>query len=107
MKLLSRALIAFLITLPLITNITHARDVILIENLSTEDSGTLLLKILEEKFNIPKQLIAYRRQLTCSKNSEAIIQLCMRADGELDIIKMDKFIVQNSLSVFFDKGERQ
>ena len=85
---------------------TFARDIILVENLASKDSGELLLKILEEKFNIPKQLIIYKEHISeCSKKSEAILQLCMQANGDLDIVKINRFVIENSLSVFFDKGE--
>lgn len=109
MKFLFNLLPALIFLLIFLCRIESAqgRDVILVENLANKESGELLLKVLEEKFNIPKQLITYKSEVTeCMQKTEAILQLCMRADGELDIVKIDRFIVQNSLSVFFEKGEK-
>jgi hypothetical protein len=100
MKYLSKALLMALSTACLEV---YARDIIVLENMADKSSGDLVIKILEEKFNIPRQLIAYRNS-ECSKSSEAILQLCMRANGELDIVKVDRFVMKNSFGVFFGNG---
>lgn len=81
----------------------QAREVILLENLGTHAEGTQALKILQEKFNIPRGLITYRNiNGECIKNSEAIMQLCLKASGELDVVKVNRYAVENSLRVFLE-----
>lgn len=92
-----------LITFSTSFNRGYARDIIVLENMADRASGDLVIKILEGKFNIPKQLISYRNS-ECSKSTEAILQLCMRSNGELDIVKIDRFIMKNSFGVFFGNG---
>ena len=86
----------------LLTSLTcHSRDIILVENLASAEEGQMLLKIIEEKFKIPRKLITYRNvSKECKKTSEAIMQLCMQANGELNIVKINKYVVENSLRVF-------
>ena len=89
----------------LLTFSTNAfcREVILIENQADENSGQMLLKILQEKFNIPRKLITYRNvNKECMKNSEAIMQLCLKADGEMDIVKINKFVIEKTFRVFLE-----
>ena len=81
--------------------IAYSRDVILIENLAGHEDGQILLKIIQQKFNIPKKLITYRRIKTeCRKNSDAIMHLCLRADGEMDIMKINKFVIEETFRIF-------
>ena len=101
MKLIFK--IFLIITSQSIYSQAHARDVILLENLGTHAEGTQALKILQEKFNIPKGLITYRNiNGECQKRSEAIMQLCLKADGELDVVKVNRYAVENSLRVFLE-----
>lgn len=84
----------------------EARDVILVENLGERDQGELLMKILQEKFNIPRKLITYKSiSNQCAKDSDAIMQLCLRKDGEMEILKLNKFVIENSLRVFLETEE--
>lgn len=92
-----------LITLSL--NPLHARDIILLENLGTNAEGEVVLNILQKKFNLPRRLITYKNKNSCNKNSEAIMHLCLKANGELDIVKMNKFVVEETLGVFLETEE--
>ena len=84
-----------------------AREVILLENLDTDETGNLVIKILEEKFNIPRSLITYKKpNSNCTKKSEAILQLCLKPHAELEIVKIDRFVMENSFDAFFQEGER-
>lgn len=96
----------FLITTLLtISTVSYSRDVILVENLASSEEGQLLLKIIKEKFNIPKKLITYREiKSECVKNSDAIMHLCLLANGELDIVKKDKFVVEETFRIFTEAG---
>ena len=88
------------------STISHSRDVILIENLASAEEGQMLLKIIQEKFNIPKKLITYRKiKSECVKNSDAIMQLCLKADGEMDIVKINKFVVKETFRIFAEAGK--
>lgn len=90
-----------LITTISLSNNAHARDVILVENLASHNEGEMLLKIIQDKFKIPKKLITYRMVASeCSKHAEAIMQLCLKSNGELEVVKVNKFAVENSLRVF-------
>lgn len=83
-----------------------ARDIILIENQATHEEGKLLVKIIEEKFNIPRKLITYKRLSgACRKSSEAIMQLCLKSNGELEVVKVERFVVENSMGIFLEMGE--
>ncbi len=80
---------------------SYCRDVILIENLASSKEGQLLLKIITEKFNIPKKLITYREiKNECMKNSDAIMHLCLQVSGEMDIVKKDRFVIEETFRVF-------
>lgn len=86
----------------IITTNAYARDVILLENLATVQEGEMVMQILQKKFNLPRSLITYKNKTGCSKTSEAIMQLCLKANGELEIVKMNKFVVEETLAVFLE-----
>ncbi len=87
--------------------IANSRDVILVENRASNQEGQLLLKILTKKFNIPEELITLKNiNSFCEKKTEAIIHLCLQEDGELNVFKMNRFVVQNSLGAFINKTEK-
>jgi hypothetical protein len=95
---------SLLILIILSTNV-YARDIILIENLGTTAQGNALIKILQKKFNIPRKLIHYKNKQTCEKNSDAIMQLCLMASGEMEILKMNKYVMAETMSVFLEAEE--
>lgn len=84
----------------------QCREIILVENLASSDEGKMLLSIIEEKFNIPKSMVTYKAQKECSINSEAIMHLCLRQNGELDVLRVNRFVVKNSLSTFYDDNSK-
>ncbi len=83
-----------------------ARDIILVENLASNEEGRMLIKIIGEKFSIPNSIVTYQSKTECSTNTEAIMHLCLQKNGELEIVKINRFVVKNSLSAFFE-GEVQ
>ena len=91
------------------TSFGHARDIVLIENLSSDEEGEVVKKILNEKYKIPIELISLRLvQKNCSLKSEAIMHICIEENGELKVARMNKFVVRNALGVFkknFDVSE--
>jgi hypothetical protein len=88
------------------STIASAREIILIENLATSSEGDLLVNILVKKFRLPKELITLRNtNLPCETKSDAIIHLCLEANGELQVKKMNQYVVKNSLGVFLNQGE--
>lgn len=83
-----------------------AREIILVENLATTAEGELLANILVKKFNLPRELITLKNiNRDCEIKSEAIIHLCLNSDGELQIRKMNRYVVKNSLGVFLNQDE--
>lgn len=85
-----------------------AREVVLIENLATFSEGELLKSILIKKFHLPMELITLKNTNgACELRSEAIIHLCLLANGELLIKKMNQYVVKNSLGVFLNQTEEQ
>ncbi len=98
---------SFLVAMMLMNSTaSYSRDIILIENLADNQSGQTLLRIIQQKFNIPRKLITYRNvNRECMKKSDAIMQLCLKADGEMDIVKINKFVIEETFRVFAEAGE--
>ncbi len=94
------------ILLTSLTSSLYARDIILVENKATAEEGKLLLKILQEKFNVPRKLISYKvPESECAKKSDAIMHLCLKENGELEIVKMNKLVMDRAFGVFSETGE--
>lgn len=86
------------------TPCTWARDVILIENQASLEEGVLLRSILEKKFHLPSELITLKNiNASCEDKTEAIIHLCLLRSGDLQIKKMNQYVVENSLGVFLNQ----
>lgn len=85
-----------------------SREVILIENIASIKEGELLRSILTKKFHLPYELITLKNiNNACETKSEALIHLCLEANGELVIKKMNQYIVKNSLGVFLNQIDEQ
>lgn len=83
---------------------TYSREIILIENQATKEEGQKLESILINKFNLPKELIDLRHEVKiCQNNSDAVLHLCLNTVGDLEVRKINEFVVKNSLSVFLNK----
>jgi len=93
-----------ILTSPLV----NSRDIILIENQASAEEGKLLTKILVNKFHLPLELITQKNtNKACEFRSEAIIHFCLLPDGELKVVKMNQYIVKNSLSVFLNQKDEE
>ena len=91
-------------SLNFIPNQVFSREVILIENQATSAEGEMLVRILVKKFNLPRELITLSNSnKPCEIKSEAIIHLCLEISGELQIRKINQYVVKNSLSVFLNQ----
>ncbi len=86
-------------------NSATARDVILLENMATQKEGEAVVVILQKKFNIPKRLISIKNKPSCNKTSEAIMHLCLTKEGALEIVKMNKHVVEETLGAFIESEE--
>ena len=85
-----------------------SRDIVLIENLASKSEGELLKSILIKKFHLPPELITLKNiSQSCEKRNEAIVHLCLEANGELSIKKMNQYVVRNSLGVFLNQTDEQ
>ncbi len=92
--------------LAILTSHSYARDIILVENQASAEEGKLLMKILQEKFNIPIKLITYKQpENGCAYKSDAIMHLCMKKDGELEIVKLNRQVVERAFGVFRETEE--
>lgn len=85
----------------------YGREIILIQNEGGKENGKMLIEILQKKFNIPRVLIHYNEKLKCGVNLEAIIHLCLKKDGDLEVIKINKFAVNQVLEVFLEMEPKQ
>ena len=95
----------FSLLFSLISHYSYSRDIIVIENAAGDDLGQLVQTILIKKFNLPKELIALRQnKKQCSEQSDAIVLLCINSNEDLEIKKMNSFIVKNSLGVFLNQN---
>ncbi len=84
-----------------------ARDVVLVESQAGLESGLMVKKILMGKFQFPEKLIRLRiTNSSCEKNSEAIVHLCLLASGDLQVMKMNEYVVKNSFGIFMN-GQRE
>lgn len=93
-----------LITFLFSSSAVMARDVILIENKANREEGILLKSILVKKFHLPHELIVLKNITTdCEARSEAIIHLCLLQNGELEVKKINQYVVKNSLGVFLNQ----
>jgi hypothetical protein len=105
MKLIFKFILPFCLATTIVRTV-YSREVILIENRSSKTDGELLRKILVKKFNLPIELIVLRNIGTdCELHTESIIHLCLDKNGNLEIRKFNKYIVENSLGVFFNQEE--
>lgn len=83
-------------------SLAYAREIILIENLAGPAEEKMLTRILKEKFNIPESFIKVNQKRACKLNQDAIMHLCLRADGELDVLKIETYAIENMLRTFLE-----
>jgi hypothetical protein len=101
MKLIFSALITYL----LISQNLSAREIILIEHLDNSEVAKIVKNILIKKFQMPDQLIQVSAQdSVCSEHTEAILQLCVLKNGELEIKKINKYVLKTAFNIFLEKG---
>lgn len=102
MKLIFSLCLAAFILIPL--REACCRDIILVENGASHDTGLLLRKILENKFQLPRKLITLKNiQGHCDEKTEALVHLCLMPNGELKVLKMNQFVVKNSFGIFMNQ----
>ena len=109
MKSICKIMIIFVFIFVIGLNCTNsfAREIVLIENLATKAEGELLKYILIQKFHLPNELITLRNTtLPCEAKTDAIIHLCLLENGELNVLKMNQYVVKNSLGVFLNRTEK-
>ena len=91
----------------LILNIKcYGREIILVENLASQMEGEVLKDLLINKFNIPIQLMTFKKAIhTCSHSPESILHICLKENGEIEILKMNKEILEKNLSSVVGRGD--
>jgi hypothetical protein len=50
-------------------------------------------------------LIRYSNKNKCEIDVEAIVQFCLKADGDLVVVKMNKYFIENTMAVFLETEE--
>jgi hypothetical protein len=84
----------------------HSREVILIENKASQSEGLILKKILFQRFHLPLELITLKKiKDNCERKSDAIIHLCLEENGDLKVIELNQYVIQNSFGVFLNSKE--
>lgn len=78
-----------------------ARDIIIITYGIQKDKALLVERLLKEEMKIPDRLIRRRRQRKpCQKSLDAILQICLKDDGEMSFPVAKKDVVTQSFNVF-------
>ena len=79
------------------------RDIILVESLAGLESGLLVKKILMRKFQFPEKLITLKIiKNSCEEKSDAIVHLCLLSSGDLQILKLNQYVIKNSFGIFIN-----
>lgn len=103
MKLISRI---FLITNICISLNLNARDIIVIESKLNSPQIEVIINVLTKKFNFPKKYIKLRSNNgQCLKNliqDESLIHFCIDSAGEIIILKLSKYGMENTLNEFIN-----
>jgi hypothetical protein len=102
MKLIFSILLTFLLR----NSCAQARDVVVIEYIKNIESALVTKKILINTFQFPDHFIhIYKQETSCSNKTSAIVQLCILENGELEIRKINQYVLKNSFGIFLDKNE--
>ncbi|NOT79839.1 MAG: hypothetical protein HOP07_12665 [Bacteriovoracaceae bacterium] len=81
----------------------YAREIILIDNLADPVHGKTLISILNRKYQLPQKLITYNlHKDQCTKGSDAILHLCIKRNGDIDVLKYEQKVLEKMLSVFLE-----
>ncbi len=96
-----------IISLVLITsNSTSAREIVYIENLASQLEGETLSQLLQERLGLPSRFIkVISKKSNCQKNQEAILHVCLKKDGEMEIMKRNQDILDNLRTSFLETGD--
>lgn len=90
-------------TFSLYCHALYAREIILIENLADPIEGKTLISILNQKYQFPQKLITYNLlKGQCTKGSDAILHLCIKRNGDIDVLKYEKKVLEKMLNVFLE-----
>jgi hypothetical protein len=91
----------------LLSQTVWSRDIIVIDHIQNNQTALLVKKILITKFQIPEKLIQINRQnLACDESKDAILHLCVDKDGNMEIKKINKYILKNAFNVFLDQNQK-
>jgi hypothetical protein len=102
MKLIFKALLLSVI----FTQKTYAREIIVIEHIQNDVTAKMVKNILIKKFQLPERLIRINSRLnTCSIQSDAILHLCVQKSGEMEIIKINTYVLKSAFNVFLNQQE--
>lgn len=84
----------------------RAREIIVIEHIQNNETASMVKNILIKKFQLPASLIKiYGLTNNCSEKSDAIVQLCVLKNGELEIKKINRYVLKSAFNIFLDQKE--
>ena len=103
MKLIFSILFSFY----LFTGRSLGRDIVVIEHIQNSETAKIVKNILINKFQLPEILIQTSSQNdACTVHSDAILHLCILKNGELEIKKINNYILKSAFNIFFDQNEK-
>lgn len=95
------------LTYALYSDGVYAREIILIDNLAEAIHGKTLISILNQRYQLPQKLITYNlHKDQCTKGSDAILHLCIKRNGDIDVLKYEQKVLEKMLSVFLESEEQ-
>jgi predicted nucleic acid-binding protein len=96
----------FYVFILILTFKCYGREIILVENLASQREGEVLKDLLINKFNIPIQLMTFKKaNHLCSHSPESVLHICLKKNGEIEILRMNKEILEKNLSAIVGRGD--
>lgn len=86
-----------------LTQKSHARDLILVENLGDKTQGKVLIDILVEKYKWPRIFINYKARKECSKTGNALLHLCLLKNGDIEVVSEKKDVLERLNQTFSEE----
>lgn len=102
MKLIFKILVFLLF----MSGMAHARDIIIIDHIHNLAVAKTVHALLINKFNMPKAFIRINESETqCQRSKESIMHLCVKENGDLDVINLNNYLLKSSFNIFLEKKE--
>lgn len=97
----------YILTIFLFSTISLSRETFLVTFSEHKQRAKNVEKILMNHFSIPKELIHTQKvDLPCKKLDEAIIQICISENKEMNFPYINREILNRSLKILWEKNEK-